>query len=345
MTSVGIVVFPDAQSLDISGPMDVFAEANRFLLPDEHFSMEIIGMDSKPIRCSNGMQILPDKSFAEAVDAYDILLISGGPDLPDTTFDEAVYSWLRQAAAKAKRYGSICSGAFVLARAGLLNGKTVTTHWNYAEQLASLCETANVQADRLYVLDGELCTSAGVTAGIDLCLHLLAKQRGSEVALNVAKRLVVFMQRAGGQSQFSPYLTPLVEPTSPVAQVQQYVLANPAEDLSVKALAAVANMSMRSFARTFVRDAQMAPAEFVEAARLDAARARLENSGAPLKTVAYQCGFNDADRMRSVFQRRLGVSPQQYRNHFNANEPEPDGEETPSVARVRGTAQASARRS
>jgi transcriptional regulator GlxA family with amidase domain len=334
MTSVGIVVFPGAQSLDISGPMDVFAEANRFLLPGEHFSMEIIGMNREPIRCSNGMQILVDRILTEAVDAYDILLIAGGPDLPNTTFGEEVYSWLRLAAAKAQCHGSICSGAFVLARAGLLHGKTVTTHWNYAEQLASLCATANVQADRLYVLDGELCTSAGVTAGIDLCLHLLAKHRGSEVALNVAKRLVVFMQRAGGQSQFSPYLTPLVEPASPVSQVQQYVLANPAEDLSVKALAAVANMSMRNFARTFVRDAKMAPAEFVEAARLDAARAMLENSVAPLKTVAYQCGFNDADRMRSVFQRRLGVSPQRYRSHFNTNGPEADGEYTNPVTGV-----------
>ena len=340
MTSVGIVVFPDAQSLDIAGPMDVFAEANLFLQPDKRFSMELIGLNREPIQCSNGMRILADKMFTEAVDPYDILLIAGGPDLPNTTFGEDVYSWLRMAAAQAQCYGSICSGAFVLARAGLLNGKTVTTHWNYAEQLARLCETANVQPDRLYVLDGELCTSAGVTAGIDLCLHLLAKQRGSEVALNVAKRLVVFMQRAGGQSQFSPYLTPLVEPTSPVSQVQQYVLANPAEDLSVKALAAVANMSMRNFARTFVRDAKMAPAEFVEAARLDAARATLENSATPLKTVAYQCGFNDADRMRGVFLRRLGVSPQQYRNHFNANGQEPDGD----VAKTRSAAQASGRR-
>jgi transcriptional regulator GlxA family with amidase domain len=247
--------------------------------------------------------------------------VAGGPDLPDRTFGEDAYSWLRRAAAKAQCYGSICSGICLLAQAGLVHGKAATTRWNYADQLSSPSATTNTQTDRLYVLDGELYTSAGVTCGIDLCLHLLARQRGSDVALHVVKQLAVFMQGAGAKSQFSPYLTPLAEPTSVVSQVQQYILANPAEDLSVKALASAANMSMRNFSRTFARIARVAPAEFVEAARFDAARAMLESSAAPLKTVAYLCGFNDTDRMRGVFQRRLGISPQQYRNLFSANGP------------------------
>lgn len=155
-----------------------------------------------------------------------------------------------------------------------------------------------------------------MTAGIDLALYLVAQDHGPEVALNVAKRLVVFMQRAGGQSQFSPFLTPFVEETSAVAQVQQYVLGHLAEDLGVDALAAVANMSRRNFSRVFLRDAGVTPADFVESARVDAARARLERASAPLKTVAFDCGFRDARHLREVFQRRLGVSPSQYRASF-----------------------------
>jgi transcriptional regulator GlxA family with amidase domain len=219
---------------------------------------------------------------------------------------------------RARRYGSICSGAFILARAGLLDDKTATTHWNYADSLQRLCPSTRIESDRLYVQDGLLYTSAGVTAGEDLSLYLLTQEKGSEVALNVARRLFVFMQHAGGQSQFSPYLTPYVEESSPVAQVQQYVLANLTSELSVSVLAQVANMSARNFARLFTRDAKTPPAEFVESARVDAARVLQENTTTPLKTIAYECGFNDAHRMRSVFQRRLGVSPRHYRLSFSA---------------------------
>ena len=296
--------------------MDVFSEANRFLLPESHYKLEILGIEHGPLRCSNGISITADRHYSEVEDAFDLLLVAGGPELVQQEFSEAFYAWLRRATAKARNYGSICSGAFILARAGLLDGKAATTHWNYADALASFCPTAHIEADRLYIQDGRLYTSAGVTAGIDLSLYLLTQEKGPEVALNVAKRLVVFMQRAGGQSQFSPYLTPYAEPHSPVAQVQQYVLANLTEDLSVKVLAGVANMSLRNFARMLARDAKVSPAEFVEGARMDAARAMLERTTTPSKTIAYECGFNDAHRMRSVFQRRFGVSPQQYRHSF-----------------------------
>jgi len=183
--------------------------------------------------------------------------------------------------------------------------------------LSALSPSARVEPDRLFIQDGALVTSAGGTAGIDLSLYLLAQDHGGGVALNVAKRLVVFTQRSGGQSQFSPYLTPYVEATSAVAQVQEYVLGHLAEDLSVAVLAGIAGMSTRTFSRTFARDAGATPAEFVESARLDAARVMLENSAAPLKTVAYQCGLRDAHQLRDVFKRRLGVSAQQYRQHFS----------------------------
>ncbi|GAB2919916.1 GlxA family transcriptional regulator [Paraburkholderia jirisanensis] len=262
--------------------------------------------------------MVADRHFRDAHAMYDLLLVAGGPGLIHQEFSSEIYAWLRYISQRARRFGSICTGAFMLARAGLLHYRKVTTHWSHAHQLADLCPTSRVEADRLYVEDGSLYTSAGVTAGIDLSLYLLTQDQGSEVALNVAKRLVVYVQRAGGQSQYSPYLTPHVKDTSPIAQVQQYVLSNLSGDLSVGVLANVASMSVRTFARTFTRDAKIPPGEFVERARIDAARAMLENTAIPVKTIAYECGFKDAHRMWASFKRRLGVSPQQYRRSFCA---------------------------
>ncbi|MFY4256673.1 GlxA family transcriptional regulator [Achromobacter xylosoxidans] len=316
MKSVAILVFPGVQSLDVSGPLDVFAEANRFLLPASQYRLELIGLTRGAVPCSNGMLLVPQRHYAQVDEAPDLLLVAGGPDLPAAREPDEGLAWLRAACARAGRYGAICNGIFLLARAGLPAGAIVTTHWNDAQALAARYPELRVEPDRLYVRDGRLHTSAGVTAGIDLALSLVAQDHGPDVALNVAKRLVVFMQRAGGQSQFSPFLTPFVEETSAVAQVQQHVLGHLADDLGVAALAAVANMNRRNFARVFLRDAGVTPAEFVESARLDAARARLERESAPLKTVAFHCGFRDARHLREVFQRRLGVSPSQYRASF-----------------------------
>lgn len=316
--TVAIVVFAGVQSLDVSGPMDVFCEANRFLAPEDHYRLEVIGVEHGAMPCSNSLSLNAHHHFSEAQQAYDLLLVAGGPQLPFVGFGAVFDAWLRDACARAQRFGSICNGAFILARAGLLDGRTVTTHWGDAVALAQMCPSTRVEADRLYVQDGELYTSAGVTAGIDLSLFLLAQDHGPDVALNVAKRLVVFTQRSGGQSQFSPFLAPHAEPTSAVAQVQTYVLANLNGDLTIADLANAANMSQRNFSRVFTREAKVTPAEFVEQARVDAARVMLESTRSPLKTVAYQCGFRDAQHMRSVFNRRLGVTPQQFRLNFGA---------------------------
>ena len=316
--TVAIVVFAGVQSLDVTGPMDVFCEANRFLEPHDHYRLEVIGVEHGMMACSNGLSLNAHRHFSEALEAYDLLLVAGGPQLPFLDFGPAFDGWLRDACARAIRFGSICNGAFMLARAGLLEGRTVTTHSDDAAALATACPSTQVDADRLYVQDGELFTSAGVTAGIDLSLYLLARDHGPEVALSVAKRLVVFTQRSGGQSQFSPFLTPHAEPTSAVALVQLYVLANLTGDLTIADLANAANMSARNFSRVFAKEAKITPAEFVERARVDAARVLLESTHSPLKTVAYQCGFRDAQHMRTVFSRRLGVTPQQFRLNFAA---------------------------
>lgn len=325
--TIALLVFPGVQALDVSGPMDAFAEANRLVPKDARYELEVIAICDGLIACSNGLLLQPHRVYTEvdpAQGAYDLILVAGGPGLPQALWDARVYDWLRRICVASRRHGSICNGAFALARAGLLDQRAVTTHWNDADALADLCPSARVEADRIFMRDGELYTSAGVTAGIDLSLYLLAQDHGDEVALNVARRLVVFMQRAGGQSQFSPYLTPCAEPTSPVAQVQEYVLAHLAEDLSVGVLAGVARMSLRNFARVFAREARMTPAAFVESARVDAARVMLENGIVPLKRIAYECGFGDPHNMRQIFRKRFGVSPQQYRANFAAPATGPD---------------------
>jgi transcriptional regulator GlxA family with amidase domain len=318
MRTVAILVFPGVQSLDVSGPLDVFAEANRFLPPEQHYRIEVLGTQEGLMACSNGMPLAAHRHYARSDDAYDLLLMAGGPSLPGAPRDDALCTWLADAAARARRFGSICNGAFLLARAGLLEGRNVATHWNDAPALAAQFPGVRVDADSIYLRDGELYTSAGVTAGIDLSLYLLAQDHGADVALSVAKRLVVFTQRRGGQSQFSPYLTPQLEQSSPVAQVQQHVRDHLDADLTVEELARRVSMSARNFARVFVRDAGMTPAEFIERARVDAARVMLESSDLPLKTVAFRCGFGNANHLRQVFQKRLGLTARQYRSNFGA---------------------------
>lgn len=318
MPSVAIIVVPGVQALDVAGPLDVFSEANRFIAPGRQYQLEILGAEPGPIICSNGMPLAPARHYGEASEPFDLVLAAGGPALPQRAPDAALSTWLRSAAERAGRYGAICNGAFLLAHAGLLDGKSVTTHWSDAASLARRFPQTKVESDRIFMRDDRLYTSAGVTAGIDLSLYLLAQDCGAEVALNVAKRLVVFTQRQGGQSQFSPFLTPVVIEPSPVSVVQHYVLANLTEALTVKRLAALVAMSSRNFARIFARDAQVTPAEFIESARLDAARALLESSDEPMKSVAYRCGFRNTNQMRLVFIKRLGITAMQYRANFAA---------------------------
>jgi len=318
LKEIGLLVFPGVQALDVSGPLDVFAEANRFLPAAQHYQLRVLGTVPTAITCSNGMRIEPHQGYAQIAEpAFDLLLVAGGPDLPQHSPDPLLASWLMRACAGAARYGSICNGAFLLGAAGLLDGRTVTTHWSDAAKLAQRFRRTQVEFDRIYVKDGPLYTSAGVTAGIDLSLALVAEDHGRELALNVAKRLVVFMQRSGGQSQFSPYLAPYVADASPVAAAQDYVLRHIGDDLSVQVLAGVVAMSVRHFARVFAREVGISPAEFVARARVDAARRQLEHSSAPLKTIAYACGFRNPEQMRAAFTRYVGISASQYRANFN----------------------------
>ena len=316
MRTIAIAIFPGVQALDVAGPLDVFAEANSFLPPGDRYAITVVATEPGPFRASNGLMMSPDRLVGAPGDVYDMILVAGGPGLPTADADPRLCDWLVEATPRTGRYGSICTGAFVLGHAGLLDGRAVTTHWQDARALATRFPAARVDFDRIYSRDGRLVTSAGVTAGIDLTLALVAEDHGAALALAVAKRLVVAAQRLGGQSQFSPYLTAQSDETSPVAQVQAHVMAHIADDFSVGKLADIAGMSVRNFARIFTHEAGMTPAEFVEGARVDAARHLLEGSDQALKAVAFHSGFGSPDRMRIVFTRRLGLTPTQYRTSF-----------------------------
>lgn len=315
--TVAIVIYEGVQALDVAGPADVFAEANRFLEAGEQYELVTVASSCAPLRASSGMRLVADLDFAAAAtQSFDILLVAGSPDVLGLHANRELTARVREAAGRSRIYGAICTGAFVLGHAGLLDGRRVTTHWEHSRQLAQSFPLAEVEADSIHVQDGPLVTSAGVTAGIDLALALLGDGHGAQLATRVAKQLVVVAQRMGGQSQFSPFLSVPADAASAVSRIQEHVMANPGAQHSLQSLAGEVGMSPRSLSRYFQREAGMTAHEFVQRARLDSARKLLEATGKPLKTIAFECGFGSSDRMRVVFSQRLGVTPAQYRASF-----------------------------
>jgi len=312
---IAVVIHDGVQALDVAGPLDVFAAANDFLPAAARYACLLVARDTHPLRTSNGMRMTADLSFAEASRPFHTVLVAGGPGLPDKPADDAMSAWLQGWGVRAARYGSICNGAFALGHAGLLDGRIVTTHWQCSAHLADRFPAARVEHDRIYARDGALVTSAGVTAGIDLSLALVAEDHGAAISLACAKGLVVVAQRQGGQSQFSPLLLPGAA-TTPLGRIQAHVMEHVREAFPVERLAEIAGVSERSVARLFVSDLGMTPHEFVEGVRIDHARNLLEASDMALKVVAFECGFASADHMRVAFRRRLGVTPQHYRGSF-----------------------------
>lgn len=313
---IAILAFPGVQLLDVVGPTDVFAEANRLVGRKPVYELEVIGTTAEPIVGSSGLRLLPTRTIAGRDRPVDTLLVAGKPGIEAEAENAAVLAWLRRQAAGVRRLGSICSGAFVLAAAGLVDGATITTHWNLARKLASRFPAVRVEPDRIWVRCGNVYSSAGVTAGMDLALALVEEDFGRELALEVARQLVMFLKRPGGQSQFSSHLAAQVAERSVIQDVQGWVLANLAADNSVPALAKRAAMSPRNFARVFKQEAGTTPADFVEAARIDAARRRIEESESSLKEIAATCGFGDLNGMRRAFLRRLSMTPGEYRRRF-----------------------------
>jgi len=247
----------------------------------------------------------------------DTLLVAGGRGTQAASTDTALIAWLQRTAAAAARFGSVCTGALLLAEAGLLNGKRVTTHWAFCDQLRRHYPKLTVEPDPIFVRDGNVYTSAGVTAGMDLALGLIEEDWGREVALEVARWMVLFLKRPGGQSQFSAQLSAQMAEREPLRELQTWILENLDADLSVEALAHRMCMSPRNFARVFTREVGVTPARFVERARVDAARRQLEESDSGVQAVAAACGFGSTETMRRAFRRSVHVSPAEYRNRFS----------------------------
>jgi len=311
-----IAVPPRAQSLDVSGPLAAFREAGRQSNGEISYDVKLMSIQNTNTTDIDGMTVMTDMSIYDSDVLIDTLLIAGTHDYQQAFNAYEFHQWLKRRTPHIRRYGSVCTGAFFLGAAGLLDGKQATTHWQQAAELAERYPQANVQSDAIYVQDGALCTSAGVTAGIDLSLKLIEDDHGRDLALKIARKLVVFLKRPGGQSQFSTHLAAQMVQDSRIQEVQHWVLEHIEENLSIPVLAKKAAMSVRNFSRIFRNETGRTPADFVELVRVDAAKRLLEESDTPLQRVAAYCGFTNVDLMRRAFIRRLSISPSDYRQRF-----------------------------
>ncbi|ARP94173.1 GlxA family transcriptional regulator [Bordetella genomosp. 13] len=318
--TIAILALPGVQLLDVSGPLDVFAQAN-IEARREVYALQVVACEPGPVRSSSGVRLLPDVVVGETGHRFDTLLVAGAPNAPRMLLNNAILGWLRTRAVQARRYGSVCTGAFVLAAAGLLDGRRATTHWAAADALAEAYPTTCVEHDALYVRDGKVRTAAGVTAGMDLALALVEEDLGRDVATGVAAQLVMYFKRPGGQLQFSRTGTAGVGGRSVLQEVQRWVVANPSLPQSVTSLAERAGMSPRHFARLFHAEVGITPAAWVELARVTAARTMLEQGSVPPKLVAARCGFANADTLRRAFVKHVGITPAEYRRHHGAGRP------------------------
>lgn len=315
---VVLVTFPDVQPIDLMGPAEVFAEANA-RVPGA-YAVEVVARAADPIRTRGGYAILPARTIDGVRGRIDTLLVAGGPGVFAAEGDDRLLAWLRTAAARSRRVGSVCSGAFLLAAAGLLDGRRVATHWDGCEQLARRYPGVTVERDPIFVRDGKVWTSAGASAGMDLALALVEVDLGREVALDVARWLVLFLQRPGGQAQFSVPLSTQAADRKPLRELQAWMAEHLDADLRIETLAARACMSPRHFARAFREEIGLTPGAYVEALRVERARQRLERGSEPIEAIARGCGFGTPETMRRAFNRRIGVAPSSYRARFHRTE-------------------------
>lgn len=317
---VVVLVFPGFQCLDALGPIEVFDVASRLAaapaLRRAGYRVEVAAPEAGPVPCSNGLAMVVEHSIASVRGKIDTLVVAGGHGTRDAVGNPRLIQALRRAAARSRRVASVCTGALLLAEAGLLDGRRTATHWGFADELERRYPGLCVERDSIYVKDGRIYTSAGVTSGMDLALALVEEDLGRDLALSVARWLVLFLKRPGGQSQFSAQLATQAAAREPIRDLQWWILDHLDEDLSVEALAARAGMSPRNFARVFAREVRATPARYVERARVDAARRRLEESSAGIDEIAEACGFGSAETMRRAFLRSLRVPPGDYRSRF-----------------------------
>ena len=321
--TVAMLAYPDAQILDVVGPLEVFSRTARWLRDHgrqgpEAYTVEIIGLRPGPFRTSSGLRLYAARGFDSVRNGLDTLMIAGGIGTAAALENRALLRWVRGQTVKVRRIASVCTGAFVLAEAGVLKGHRATTHWGWCERLRERHPDIAIEPDAIFVREGSIATSAGVTAGMDLALALVEEDHGRDVALQVARELVMFLRRPGGQSQFSAALQSQVAGKEPIRELQAYILEHPEADLSVPTLARRVAMSPRNFARVFTREVGTTPARFIARTRVETARRLLEEGPADLKAVCARSGLGSPEVLRRTFQRVLGIPPSRYRERFSA---------------------------
>jgi len=327
MRRIVIVAFDGYQPLDVVGPFDVFAGASdaRCNARGQRRAYQLIvaSGDGQSLRADNGLGLIPDATLERLIGPgappIDTLIVAGGAGARRAATDARALRTVRRAAGRARRVASVCTGSFVLAAAGLLDGRRATTHWAYCQRLAAEYPRVRIEADPIYVRDGRFWTSAGVTAGIDLALAMVEEDLGSAIATEVARGLVVFIRRAGGQSQFSAQLSVQAATSGPIRDLQSWIVDHPGAALDVPSLARRAAMSLRNFSRVFRAQVGLGPAAYVERVRLDAARGLLESSALSIEQVAQRSGFGTPETLRRTLARRIGLTPREYRSRFGTN--------------------------
>jgi len=316
---VVLFAFEQMQVLDVVGPAEVLAAATQVVGGDGGYELSIATLDGGPVRGSSGLRLEADVALTQ-VDpgGLDTLIVGGGMQVDEVIDDPRLLAALRRLSGGARRTCSVCTGAFLLGAAGLLEGRAATTHWAFCERLARRHPAVEVSPDRIFVRDGSITTSAGLTAGMDLALALIEEDHGADVARTVARWSVMFLQRPGGQSQFSERLDVPGDVEAPLREVLDQVVAEPAADHRLAELARRASLSERHFRRVFVEQTGTTPARFVEGVRVEAARELLERTTAPIEAVAGDCGFGSPETMRRAFLRGVGVGPADYRARFRS---------------------------
>jgi len=316
---VELLVFPLVQLLDVTGPLQVFASANDFVLEAggrPPYDLKVVARSGARVTASAGLGLstLPLPLAGAAVDT---LMVAGGQGVEAAAADPMIIDWVQTRARKARRIASVCTGAFLLAASGLLDGRRAATHWSYCDQLARRFPKVRVESDPIFVRDGPVWSSAGVTAGIDLALALVEQDLGRKVALAVARYLVVFMKRPGGQAQFSTALS-LQAADDKFGALHEWINKHLGDDLPLSVLADQAGMSERSFSRHYAEATGLTPARAIERLRVESARRLLSESGLPVKRISQRCGFGSEETMRRSFLRLLAATPQDYRARFSS---------------------------
>lgn len=315
---IGILVFNDVMALDVVGPADAFTSA----MVDAGgkktragYEVVLLSESTKPVRTESGLTLVPDKTLKNAL-PLDTLLIPGGQGLREPKTNALISDWLKKNASQIRRIASVCTGIYGLASTGLLDGRRVTTHWRFARDVAQRFPKLTVDPNALFIKDGRFYTSAGVTAAIDLSLAMIEEDYGPRVSLSVARELVVYVKRLGGQEQYSEPLRFQIESADRFKDLVAFIYGHLDQDLPVEMLAEKVSLGSRHFSRAFKHSFGMSPASFIQTLRMDEARRRLSIPGNTIDSVATSVGFHSADAFRRVFEQRYGVAPSIYRNRF-----------------------------